>query len=129
MTGDRKSTLYDRLGGLTGVAAVVDDLIDRIVADERLNRNPAIADAHRRVSVPAFRYLVTEMICWAAGGPQHYTGRSMADSHRDLEITGADWDAFVEDTRASLDHFEVPRAEQDELLAVVASTRGDIVTA
>ena len=81
-------TLYDRLGGVYPIATVVDDFIDRIMVDARLNANPRVDEAHHRVPPPGFKYLVTEMVCWATGGPQKYTGRSMYDSHKDMKITG-----------------------------------------
>jgi hemoglobin len=67
------------------------------------------------------------MVCWATGGPQQYTGRSMRDSHQHLLITAAEWDAFWDDLQQTLDKFTVPQAEQAELKAIVASTRADIV--
>jgi hemoglobin len=67
------------------------------------------------------------MVCWAAGGPQQYTGRSMRDSHQHLLITAAEWDAFLDDFQQTLDKFGVPQPEQAELKAIVASTRADIV--
>ncbi|MES4786709.1 MAG: group 1 truncated hemoglobin, partial [Nitrospiraceae bacterium] len=72
-----KPSLYDRLGGVYPIATVVDDFIDRIMIDPRLNANPRVDEAHHRVAPPGFKYLVTEMVCWAAGGPQQYSGRSM----------------------------------------------------
>jgi hemoglobin len=93
----------------------------------RLNANPKVNEAHHRVSRAGFKYLVTEMVCWAAGGPQRYTGRSMADSHAHLEITDDEWQVFLGDLRATLDKFAVPRAEQEELFAIVATTKSDIV--
>ncbi|MFQ5852869.1 MAG: group 1 truncated hemoglobin [Candidatus Binatia bacterium] len=122
-------TLYDRLGGVYSIATVVDDFIDRIMADPRLNANPAVKDAHHKVPPPGFKYLVTEMVCWATGGPQQYTGRSMADSHRHLNITPQEWEAFMDDFQQTLDKFKVPPAEQAELKAIVQSTYGDIVVA
>jgi hemoglobin len=74
-------TLYERLGGSFSIASVVDELIDRVMTDARLNANPAVDEAHHKVSPAGFKYHVTEMVCWAAGGPQKYTGRSMRDSH------------------------------------------------
>jgi truncated hemoglobin YjbI len=79
MPAQEKPTLYDRLGGVYNIATVVDDLIDRVMADPRLNANPRVDEAHHRVSPAGFKYLATEMVCWAAGGPQQYTGRSMGD--------------------------------------------------
>jgi hemoglobin len=122
-------TLYERLGGVYNIAVVIDDLVDRVMTDPRLNANPAVDEAHHKFPPPGFKYLVTEMVCWASGGPQKYTGRSMADSHRHLNITPKEWDAFMDDVRQTLDKFKVPAAEQAELQAIVQSTYGDIVIA
>ena len=127
MAKETAPSLYERLGGVYSIATVVDDLIDRVMADPRLNANPLVDEAHHRVPPAGFKYLVTEMVCWAAGGPQRYTGRSMSESHQHLKITAAEWEAFLDDFQHTLDKFHVPEAEQDELKAIVASTRADIV--
>jgi hemoglobin len=67
------------------------------------------------------------MVCWATGGPQTYSGRSMGDSHRHLMITEQEWQAMLDDFRLSLDRFWVPQQEQDELKAIVESTKEAIV--
>src|ERR671937_1856783 len=90
-------TLYDRLGGIYNIATVIDDFIDRIMTDARLNANPRVNEAHHRVSPPGFKYLVTEMVGWATGGPQRYTGKSMLESHSHLAITEPEWQAFLDD--------------------------------
>src|SRR6267154_4256675 len=105
MQSAEKPSLYDRLGGVYSIAAVVDGLIDRIMTDPRLNANPLVNEAHHRVTPPGFKYFVTEMVCCAAGGPQKYTGRSMAESHNHLKITAKEWDAFVDDVWLTLDKF------------------------
>jgi hemoglobin len=74
-----------------------------------------------------FKYLVTEMVCWAAGGAQQYSGRSMGDSHRHLMITEGEWQAFMDDFQQTLDKFDVPTPEQNELKAIVESTKDAIV--
>jgi len=122
-----RPSLYDRLGGVYSIATVVDDLIDRIMVDARLNANPLVDEAHHRVPPAGFKYLVTEMVCWAAGGPQKYTGKSMVDSHAHLKITSQEWEAFLDDLQQTLDKFAVPAQEQAELKAIVNSTRADIV--
>ena len=127
MQSAKKPSLYDRLGGVYSIATVVDDLIDRVMADPRLNANPLVDEAHHRVPPAGFKYLVTEMVCWAAGGPQRYTGKSMAESHQQLKITGKEWEAFMDDVWLTLDKFKVPAEEQAELRAIVNSTRSDIV--
>jgi len=128
MDSVQTSSLYDRLGGVYSIAVVVDDFIDRIMGDGRLNANPHVDEAHHRVTPPGFKYLVTEMVCWATGGPQSYSGRSMGDSHRHLLITGEEWNAFTDDFQQTLDKFSVPEKEQSELKAIVESTREAIVT-
>jgi hemoglobin len=127
MQAQGQSSLYDRLGGLYNIATVVDDLIDRVMTDDRLNANPRVDEAHHRVSPAGFKYYVTEMVCWAAGGPQTYSGRSMGDSHRHLMITDEEWQAFRDDFQQTLDKFEVPQPEQNELKAIVESTKESIV--
>ena len=126
-TPAEQTSLYERLGGVFAIATVVDDFIDRIMADPILNANPKVAEAHHRVPPAGFKYLATEMVCWAAGGPQIYTGKSMRDSHEHLDITEPEWQAFLADFQASLDKFSVPAAEQQELFAIVDSTKVDIV--
>jgi hemoglobin len=127
MATPSQPTLYERLGGVYSIAAVVDDLIDRVMDDPRLNANPRVDEAHHRVSRAGFKYLVTELVCWASGGPQQYSGRAMLESHQHLLITATEWDAFLDDLQQTLDAFAVPLAEQAELKALVASTRAEIV--
>ncbi len=121
------TSLYERLGGIYNIATVVDDFIDRIMVDDRLNANPRVGEAHHRVLPPGFKYLVTEQVGEASGGPQRYTGRSMEDLHRDLLITEDEWEAFIDDFNQTLDKFEVPQQERSELLAIIESTRDAIV--
>ncbi len=99
----------------------MDDFIDRIMIDPRLNANPRVDEAHCGVSPPGFKYLVTEMVCWASGSPQTYSGRSMGVSHRHLMITAQEWMAFMDDFQQPLDKFEVPPPEPEELKALVES--------
>lgn len=123
-----QKSLYERLGGVYAIATVVDDFIDRVMTDPRLNKNPLVDEAHHRVPPAGFKYLVTEMVCWASGGPQQYTGRNMKESHAHLKITQDEWDAFLDDFGQTAKKFSIPDQEVGELAAIVASTRKDIVT-
>jgi hemoglobin len=127
MQPTEKPSLYDRLGGVYSIATVVDDFINRIMIDPKLNSNPLVQEAHHRVAPAGFKYLVTEMVCSATGGPQKYTGKSMAESHKDLKITSKEWEAFLNDFQQTLNKFKVAAEEQAELKAIVNSTRADIV--
>jgi hemoglobin len=126
-TPKSEASLYERLGGVYNIATVVDDFIDRIMADPRLNANSKVNAAHHRVPPAGFKYMVTEMVCWATGGPQHYSGQSMADAHRHLEISSREWEAFMDDFGQTLDKFQVPAAERAELETIVQGTYDQIV--
>jgi len=125
---EEKKSLYDRLGGAYAIATVVDAFIEKLLVNETLNANPAISEARAHVPKAGLKFQVTALVCQVTGGPQMYNGRSMKDAHRHLHITEAEWDAMVHDFVAVLDQFKVPKAEQAELLTIVGSTKGDIVT-
>jgi hemoglobin len=125
----KETPLYDRLGGVYAIASVVDDFIERLLVNDILNANPAIKEARDRVPKAGLKYRVTELVCQVTGGPQKYTGRSMKDSHKHLNITEKEWDAMVTEFKVTLNKFEVPAKEQEELIAIVATTKPDIVMA
>lgn len=122
-TQETKS-LYARLGGYDAIAAVTDDFVGRLVADKGLNK---FFVGHSEDSLKKIRMHVINQLCEATRGPCNYTGRDMRTSHHGLGITSADWDASVKHLVATLDKFKVPKAEQDELLAVVSTLKKDIV--
>ena len=125
----RPPSLYERLGGVYSIATVVDDFIERLLANRTLNANPAINAARARVPKAGLKFHVTSLVCAATGGPCSYAGRSMRDAHEQLDITPAQWDAMVADFKATLDKFKIPHREQQELIAIVDTTKNDIVQA
>ncbi len=122
-----KKPLYDRLGGVYNIATVVDDFIERLLVNPTLNANAAIKASRDRVPKAGLKFHVTTMVCQVTGGPCKYTGRSMKEAHARLNITDAEWTAMVADFKVTLAKFEVPQAEQDELFAIIATTKPDIV--
>ena len=120
-------SLYDRLGGLYPVSAVVDDFIERVYANATLNANPAIANARSALRKPGLKVHLATQVCQVTGGPCKYVGKGMKESHSTFHISEKEWDALLVDFRASLDKFRVPPAEQRELVAIVESTKPDIV--
>jgi hemoglobin len=120
-------SLYERLGGAYSIATVVDDFIERLLVNATLNANPAINEARRRVPKAGLKFHVTALVCEVSGGPCKYTGRTMKESHHRLNINQAEWDAMVADFKATLNKFNVPQREQQELITSVGSTRNDIV--
>jgi hemoglobin len=124
-----EKSLYERLGGAYSIATVVDDFIERLYVNDILNANPAIKEARERVPKPGLKFNVTALVCQVTGGPQQYTGRSMKEAHKHLNITEKEWQAMLADFRKTLDKFAVPQKEQGELIAIVESTKTDIVMA
>ena len=122
-----EKSLYERLGGVYAIATVVDDFIERLLVNDVLNANPAIDEARKRVPAPGLKYRVTALVCQVTGEPQKYTGRTMKESHAHLNITEGQWQAMSADFKITLDKFKVPEKEQNELIAIVESTKGDIV--
>jgi hemoglobin len=119
--------LYDRLGGVYSIATVVDDFIERLLLNPTLNANPAINKARTSVPKAGLKFHVTALVCEATGGPCKYSGRSMKDSHVQLNINEAQWQAMVAEFRETLNKFKVPAKEQAELITIVDSTKKDIV--
>jgi hemoglobin len=113
--------LYERLGGIESIAAVVEDFRDRVAKDDRINQKFAKTDLVR------LRQMLIDQICEAAGGPCKYTGRSMKEAHAGMKVTTREFDALVQDLVATLNHFKVGKSEQDEILDVLGPLQTDIV--
>jgi hemoglobin len=117
----QKSSLYDRLGGQTGIIAVVDTFVARVGADDRIN------SYFENTDLPKLKERLVEQICQASGGPCKYNGRSMKETHKGMGITGDHFDALVADLTAALDTHRVPSRDKTELLSALAPMRNDIV--
>jgi hemoglobin len=116
-----QKSLYERLGEKPAIEAVVNDFIGNVTADSRINGFFA------RANIPRLKTLLVEQICEATGGPCKYTGRNMKDAHAGMGIQDSHFNALVEDLSKSLDKFNVPAREKNELLTALASMKGDIV--
>lgn len=124
--GAQKS-LYERLGGLKGIMVVVDDFINRLVANKTLNRNPAINAGRKSSPSPYLKYQVSELVCQVTGGPCKYTGKAMKESHAHLNISEKEWEVMAAEFKKSLNKYKVPATEQKELFEIVGKTKADIV--
>ena len=121
-----KKTLYERLGGYDAISAVVNDLLPRVQADPQLARfwQHRSEDGLKRE-----KQLLIDFLCSCAGGPLYYTGRDMKTSHKGMKISESDWSAFLGHLNATLQAFQVPQAERDEVVTFVQSTKADMVEA
>jgi len=123
-----KASLFERLGGTPAISAVTDEFLKVLTADPRIVGNPKVAQRAGAIDLGSLRQHVIDFISMAAGGGIAYHGRDMRSAHAGLEITDAEWDAGVDDLVKVLDQFKVPAAEKGELLAAVATIKGDVVT-
>jgi len=116
-----KKTLYERLGGMPAITAVVDDFVGNVARDKRINGFFA------QTNIPRLKFLLVQQICQASGGPCIYTGRDMKSTHRGMGVAGRHFNALVQDLGRSLNKFRVPAREQKELVAALAPLKKDIV--
>jgi len=116
-----KDALYRELGGTEGITKVVDAFLARVDNDLRINLFFEQTD-HKDL-----RMLVIEQFCEATGGPCKYSGRSMEEAHSGMNLSDADFAAFVEDLIAAMDELKVPKASQDKLLALLGPMKPQVV--
>jgi hemoglobin len=116
--------LYVRLGGYDALAAVTDDFLARLVGDTAI---APFFGGLEEADVKRVRQLIVDQLCNATGGPCFYVGRDMKTSHELLDIDTRIWESSVNHLVATLSKFGVPSREQNELLAIVAPMKGDIV--
>ena len=119
-----RESLYHRLGGYDAIAAAVDNLLPRLTSDPQIGiywRGKCLDSMKRD------RQFLIDFTCAATGGPAIYLGRDMKTSHAGLGITQSDWDVLVRHMTGTLDDLGVRDPEKSEFLALVETTRGDIV--
>jgi hemoglobin len=119
--GTVEGSLYERLGGVEAITAVVRAFDDRAGKDGRINQKFA------RTNLERLTKEFIDQLCQDTGGPCTYTGLSMKQSHTNMGVTNGEFDAFMDDLVAVLDDFKVGKAEQDELLSLLRPMRADIV--
>jgi hemoglobin len=119
-------SLYERLGGMPAITAVASGLVDRILADTRINAWFAHA-AGSKEEAARYKASLANFVCQSVGGPCTYTGPDMVAAHKGRRVTSAAFDAVVEDLTAVLNELKVPAAEKNELLGALAPLKTQIV--
>ncbi|OOG56233.1 group 1 truncated hemoglobin [Rhodanobacter sp. C03] len=115
------ATLYDQLGGEQGIAALTDAALDHYAAD------PRVAPAFAHADIGRFRRMFAQYLCQVADGPCHYTGDSMADVHRGMNVSETQFNAVVEGLTASMTSLHISVRVQNRLLRRLAPERGDVI--
>ena len=116
-----EGSLYERLGGVDAITAVARAFDERAGKDDRINQKFA------RTNLDRLTKEFVDQLCQDSGGPCTYTGLNMRQAHTNMGVTGGEWDAFIEDFVATLNDFNVGKAEQDELLNNLRPMRAEIV--
>jgi len=125
--GAKKKPLWERLGGEPAVKAVVHDFVMAAATDPKVN---FLRDGKYKLDakgVAALEAMLVDLVSATSGGPRKYVGRNMKTTHAGMKITEAEFDALVAVHTATLQKFKVPKAEMDELTAIILSTKADIV--
>jgi hemoglobin len=117
-------TLYERLGGYDAISAVANDLLPRLQSDPQLGRFWAYRGAD---GIAREKQLLIDFLCSSAGGPVYYRGRDMTICHKGMRISESDWAVFLGHAAATLAKFNVPEAEQRDVVAFVQSLKREIV--
>lgn len=135
-----EKSLYDRLGGVFGIAAVVNSFSDEVVKDKKAGQgsaNSALREWHTEKldRLPGLKWMRTLWVCAAAGGPFHYVGTrpgqtpmGLEKAHFDLHISPDEFDAVAAVLARTLDVYHVPGKEKSEVLAAFAAHKNEVTT-
>jgi hemoglobin len=133
-----QKSLYERLGGVFAIAAVVDHFSDAIVKNPivgQKSKNPQLREWHTKSlgRLPGLKFMRTLWVCNISGGPFQYTATrpgatplGLEEAHRNLRISPAEFDEVAAELGRTLDHFKVPKGEKGEVLAAFAAHKGEV---
>jgi hemoglobin len=133
-----EASLYERLGGVFAIAAVVDHFSDAVVANPAVgkgSKNPALDEwsVNQPDRLPGLKWMRTLWVCNVSGGPFEYiatkpgrTTLGLEEAHRELRISPEEFDEVAAELARSLDHFKVPEREKGEVLAAFAAHKGEV---
>jgi hemoglobin len=134
----QEKSLYERLGGVFAIAAVVDHFSDAVVKNPVVgqeSKNPQLREWHTKnlERLPGLKFMRTLWVCDVSGGPFKFqatkpgaTPLGLEEAHRDLRISPAEFDEVAAELGRSLDHFKVPQREKDEVLAAFAAHKDEV---
>ena len=136
--GPNEKSLYERLGGVFAIAAVVDHFSDAVVQNPivgKTSKNPALREWHTKSldRLPGLKFMRTLWVCEVTGGPFKFsatkegkTHLGLEEAHRDLKITPEEFDEVAAELGRSLDFAKVPEREKGEVLAAFAAHKNEV---
>jgi hemoglobin len=122
-------SLYDRVGGIFAIAAVVNRFSDQILINPKLNVNPALKawnETQAATRLPGLKYMRTLWVAAAAGGPFTYTGLPLHEAHLDFHLTPEEFDEVGAEIVRALDYYGVPEREKQELVAAYMQAKSEV---
>ena len=117
-------SLFERLNGKEGIDKLVDSLVQNVSADGKLKKSFSKIKGDK---LDNFKKSLSEQICEISGGPCKYAGKDMKSAHDNISINDGQWDAFVQDFSAAMDENKIEENDKNELMALFAPLRSDIV--
>jgi hemoglobin len=133
-----EKSLYERLGGVFAIAAVVDHFSDAVVKNPivgKTSKNPALREWHTESlgRLPGLKFMRTLWVCEVTGGPFKFsptrpgaTEVGLEEAHRNLKISPEEFDEVAAELGRTLDFFEVPAREKGEVLAAFAAHKNEV---
>jgi hemoglobin len=133
-----ESSLYDRLGGVFAIAAVVDHFSDALIKNPIVgqeSQNPALREWHTNnlVRLPGLKFMRTLWVCDVAGGPLDFkatrpgsTDLGLEEAHRQLKISPEEFDEVAAELARTLDAFNIPGTEKQEVLDAFAAHKNEV---
>ena len=127
-----EQSLYERLGGIFAIAAVVNRFSDEIITNPKLNENPALKEwneTQAEVRLPGLKFMRALWVASLAGGPFEYTGLPLDEAHQDLHLTADEFEEVGAEIVRALDFYKVPEREKQELVAAYMTSMDEVVSA
>ncbi len=124
-------SLYDRLGGIYAIAAVVNRFSDEIITNPKLNVNPALKawnEDESATRLPGLKWLRALWVAALTGGPFTYTGLPLHQAHTRFSLTSDEFDEVGAEIVRALDFYGVPEREKQQLVDAYMLSKSDVVT-
>jgi hemoglobin len=130
--GAPEQSLYERVGGIFAIAAVVNRFSDEIITNPKLNENPALKawnETEAEFRLPGLKFGRTQWVAALAGGPYEYTGQPLSEAHTRFKLTAEEFDEVGAEIVRALDYYKVPEREKQELVDAYMTAMSDVVSA
>jgi len=125
-----EKSLYERLGGVYAIAAVMDRFSDQLLENQKIvNANSQLKEWHTekyKERLPGLKFNRTLWVCAVSGGPYEYTAKSLHDAHLELHIPPEVFDEVSAELGRALDYFKVPQREREEALAAFDAQKSHV---